>query len=261
MTSTQHKQYPQYHFLLVASLIGLVGLAVMLLLLHPASTLARPRAAAASSATASSATASNDVISAEDHDGWRQTQAGWKFQKSDGSFARSEWIQTADGRVWHFDDAGIMQTGWIKVSGFWFYMGHNGARTTGWQKVNGSWYYLNPSGIMLTGWIQAHDSDGVRHTYYLQDNGVLLTGWQKLKGDAPLSTEPRWFFFNGSGELQTGWQKINDWWYLFNDSYRTSDGIAYVDADVEPNAMLTGWQKVNGTWYFLGGNGAMFTGW
>ena len=46
-----------------------------------------------------------------------------------------------------------MQTGWVSVNGYWYYMDQWGAMCTGWISVGGHWYYLNESGAMCTGWI------------------------------------------------------------------------------------------------------------
>lgn len=58
-----------------------------------------------------------------------------------------------------------MQTGWIKLSGKWYYLNGSGVMQTGWEKISDKWYYLNGSGVMTTNqWVG---------NYYLKSNGEM----------------------------------------------------------------------------------------
>ena len=52
----------------------------------------------------------------------------------DGNFIDNTW--------YYFNDAGIMQTGWLKDNETWYYLSESGAMKIGWVKDNGAWYYL-----------------------------------------------------------------------------------------------------------------------
>ena len=57
-----------------------------------------------------------------------------------------------------------METGWVSVSGSWYYLNAYGEMVTGWAYVNNNWYYMYLSGVMATntvinGW--KIDSSGV----------------------------------------------------------------------------------------------------
>ena len=46
-----------------------------------------------------------------------------------------------------------MLTGWINVSGTWYYANASGAMVTGWLNIGGTWFYLDGSGAMVAnGW-------------------------------------------------------------------------------------------------------------
>lgn len=64
-----------------------------------------------------------------------------------------------------------MQTGWVNVSGTWYYLnpisdGTRGAMKTGWINDRGTWYYLYPNGAM------AHDT--TINGYRLGSNGAWI---------------------------------------------------------------------------------------
>ena len=140
--------------------------------------------------------------------------------------------QKVEGKWYYLDENGEKQTDWQKVDGKWYYLDKDGVMQTGWQKINGKWYYMNASGAMLTGWQKIGGK-----WYYMNTSGAMQTGWQKISG--------KWYYMNTSGAMLTGWQKISGKWYYMNPS----------------GAMLTGWQKIGGKWYYMNTSGAMQTGW
>ncbi len=56
-----------------------------------------------------------------------------------------------------------MATGWLHISGTWYYFHDNGAMATGWLHIGGTWYYLHDSGAMAANCTL--DIDGVSYTY------------------------------------------------------------------------------------------------
>ncbi len=111
------------------------------------------------------------------------TEGGKKYYY-DANGNAVKWRRRIDGKLYYFNSAGVLQTGWIKGNN-WFYADSKGVLKTGWQKISGTWYYFNTSGAMQT-------------------------GWQKISGT--------WYYFNTSGAMQVGWQKISGKWYYFNSS-------------------------------------------
>ena len=88
----------------------------------------------------------------------------WVFKLANGERVKS-WAYlsyTANGQTredwYYFDDNNIMKSGWINVSGIWYYLlethnGSYGAMAKGWYQENGKWYYLDQnSGAMQVGW-------------------------------------------------------------------------------------------------------------
>ena len=101
----------------------------------------------------------------------------WKFQKSDGSYAKNEWARIND-KWYHFDGNSHMQTGWILDGDKWYKLGSDGSMHTGWVKeeTDGQWYYLDESGAMMTGWVFVNGK-----WYYLNPVTQGNTGWQNAE--------------------------------------------------------------------------------
>ena len=158
---------------------------------------------------------------------WVSSNGRWWWQETDGSYPISCW-QTIDGKCYHFDSSGYMQTGWLKVDGNWYWLGNDGAARTGWQQINGAWYWFENDGRMATGW-QTIDAK----RYLFAGSGSMMTGWQQTGGS--------WYYLGGSGAMATGWQSIGGTWYWFNES-----GI-----------MATGWFKPDESYYYANSSGAM----
>lgn len=97
----------------------------------------------------------------------------WKYKKADGSYAVNTW-ENINGKWYHFDREGNMQTGWILDGQTWYKLGTDGAMLTGWVKdeSDGFWYYLDESGAMKVGWIVVNG-----RWYYLNPLSKGHTGW------------------------------------------------------------------------------------
>ena len=77
--------------------------------------------------------------------GWSLTGEGWRYMSVEGQYQAARWFQDTDGRWYHFDRNGIMQTGWFQdASGVWYFLATDtGAMKTGWhQDPDGKWYFL-----------------------------------------------------------------------------------------------------------------------
>lgn len=77
-------------------------------------------------------------------------KTSWSYVMPDGSRAKNVWVQTPDGKWYHMDQDGIMQTGWFyDQNGKWYYLKQDGSMATGWVLIGQRYYYLNPSGDMV----------------------------------------------------------------------------------------------------------------
>ncbi len=98
--------------------------------------------------------------------GWMQDANGWRYKKSNGSYAGGEWqLVEAGGRTdwYHFNAQGYVEGGWLTdTDGHRYYLydtndSRFGYMLTGWQQIDGQWYYFNiqstdaaPQGALLT---------------------------------------------------------------------------------------------------------------
>ena len=97
---------------------------------------------------------------------------------------------------YHFNDKGIMETGWIRdESGNWYYCntekeGRFGKMQTGWRhdSADENWYYLIPEGgAMATGWRKIGEK-----WYYFETAGAGVYAYDPV--------EERWSYGGGSGK-------------------------------------------------------------
>lgn len=100
---------------------------------------------------------------------WKQDANGWWFQKTDGSYAKSEWGQL-NGKWYWFNDQGYMATGWIPLNGVWYFLNTDGTmESSNWILLNGTWYYLNANGSMAANqWIPSNEK-----WYYVNQDGAM----------------------------------------------------------------------------------------
>lgn len=80
-------------------------------------------------------------------EGWILGSKGWWYQYKDGTWAVG-WkvLPWSGGKNWfYFDASGWMKTGWIKDTGWWYYLDPaTGAMQTGWLQYHGKRCYLEP---------------------------------------------------------------------------------------------------------------------
>ena len=135
---------------------------------------------------------------------WKQNKAGWYYEYSDGSYAKSEWLKIG-GKWYYFNAKGYMVKNWQKIGKKWYYFGSNGKMRSGWQKISGKWYYFA--------------------------SGAMSTGWKKLSG--------KWYYFDKDGSMVTGKKTIGGKEYTFDsngvmkeEASRPSDTKSYANAKV-----------------------------
>ena len=176
--------------------------------------------------------------------------SGWRYIKNDGT--KSTGKMSIDGKIYIFNSAGEMCTGWTYYGNAWYYLERSGEAKKGWYKEGRTWYYLTGDGSMKTGRLDLGSS-----SFLFNNSGAMQTGWAWYGG--------KWYYMDSNGYMKRGWLwNGGHWYYLTSDgSMKTgwlTDGKAkyYLNAD---GSMKTGWLKTGGKWYFLNSSGAMKTGW
>ena len=119
----------------------------------PGSSMSTGSTTAQSTSTGTTASASSSGSSASTAASGKWVDAGdgkKKYQKSDGSYYTSAWLDL-DGKTYFFGSDSIMCTGWKRFT-------------------NSDWYYFNPQdGSMVAGkWVTQNGK-----SYYLQQNGTM----------------------------------------------------------------------------------------
>ena len=117
--------------------------------------------------------------------GWENTDRGWKYKESDGSYVTNTWKQV-DGIWYFFDGDGYITTSWRQIDGAWYFFNASGAMVTGWVQSGNDWYYMNPSGAMATGWVQSGND-----WYYMSPSGAMLSNTTTSDGYR-LDASGRW---------------------------------------------------------------------
>lgn len=117
--------------------------------------------------------------------GWENTDRGWKYKESNGSYVTNTWKQV-DGIWYFFDGEGHIATSWRQIDGAWYFFNASGAMLTGWVQSGNDWYYLNPSGAMATGWVQSGND-----WYYMSPSGAMLSNTTTADGYR-LDASGRW---------------------------------------------------------------------
>ena len=117
--------------------------------------------------------------------GWENTDRGWKYKESNGSYVTNTWKQV-DGIWYFFDGEGYITTSWRQINGVWYFFNASGAMVTGWVQSGNDWYYMNSSGAMATGWVQSGND-----WYYMSPSGAMLSNTTTADGYR-LDASGRW---------------------------------------------------------------------
>ena len=182
-----------------------------------------------------------NVQSADTIGQWVTEANAWRYQLGDETYLVSDWVSSGgrwyyldeygymvhdtsvliNGKLYRFDAAGVLLTGWVYQNRNWYYYDNNGIMQTGWVKVANKWYYLDAEGMMLVGWLF---KDG--KWYYLTSDGSMKTGWLK---------DGAWYFLDNSGAMMTGWVRVGGKYYFLDKGgamlTNTWVGNYYVDGN------------------------------
>ncbi|MBQ3393360.1 MAG: N-acetylmuramoyl-L-alanine amidase [Lachnospiraceae bacterium] len=108
------------------------------------------------------------------------------------------WMNTNNQR-YHSDEWGVVQTGWQKISGKWYYFrpAWNGAAAKGLCRIDGKGYLFGADYAMRTNaWMNTNG-----HRYHSDEWGVVQTGWRKIADCL--------YYFGKSGAMYTGKKTID----------------------------------------------------
>jgi len=75
---------------------------------------------------------------------WQQNGDNWKYQNDDGAYITNNWYQDIEGKWYHFDGNGNMQTGWISDGDKEYYLSDAGVMLT--NSVTPDGCYVNDTG-------------------------------------------------------------------------------------------------------------------
>lgn len=131
---------------------------------------------------------------------WEKMENQWRWRKSDGTYAVSSWEFIQD-KWYHFDEIGIMQTGWILDQDTWYYLNEDGSMAENQWIFNGQrWYFVNTGGSMAKEqWVANGNS-----WYYVNTDGVMEVN--------------HWV---------TGTDGV--WYYMMPDGRMAADTVIFVD--------------------------------
>lgn len=66
------------------------------------------------------------MVGMEKQSGWQKDDDMWRWLNGDGTYAKNEW-KKVDGKWYHFDNHGWMQTGWLELEEKWYYLKSDGS--------------------------------------------------------------------------------------------------------------------------------------
>lgn len=66
------------------------------------------------------------MVGTEKKSGWQQDNDMWWWIKEDGTYVKNDWLNV-DGKWYHFDNHGWMQTGWLELEERWYYLKPDGS--------------------------------------------------------------------------------------------------------------------------------------
>ena len=110
----------------------------------------------------------------DDVTGWYEEE-GRVYYLENGQ--RLQGFFQVDGIVYHQNEEGFLDTGWIEDGGLRYYFNANGSMAAGWLVLPEGTYYMGVDGTMVIGWL---DLGGT--SYYFGEDGVMFTGYHVIDG-------------------------------------------------------------------------------
>lgn len=102
---------------------------------------------------------------------WDDQQKFWKYQLTDGSFAKG-WRNIENVKYFFKEDNSLVHSCWYPIDEEWYHFDKQGIMQTGWLEDDANWYYLDETGKMLKSQFALKDGK----TYYLGSDGAIVKG-------------------------------------------------------------------------------------
>ena len=112
---------------------------------------------------------------------WIYDNIGWRFLKSDGTYANDEWCEVSWNRRpnwYHFNSNGYADGGWFTDTDghrYYLYNDHDGAfgrMLTGWNEIDGLWYYFNTANTTTASLGSLFTSGTTPDGYHVNADGI-----------------------------------------------------------------------------------------
>ncbi|MBQ5334794.1 MAG: hypothetical protein J6Z45_02480 [Oscillospiraceae bacterium] len=164
-------------------------------------------------------------------------------------------LQEIEGRLYFFDEAGVMQTGFHEAGDSIYYFNPDGGEAMrGIREIDGKTYaFDDESYVRLTGLVE---KSGVLRCF--GEDGVMLTeAWYRGEEDS--------YYFDADGRGANGSRTLDGDIYAFSGGKMlrniftgSSEGVRWYGND---GKMRIGTAVINGSSYLFGEDGLMLTGW
>ena len=205
---------------------------------------------------------------------WAELEGNWYYFDAQGYAVTGN--HEINGFIYHFDDTGILQTGWTEIGLAKEYVTDEPAVLTGWQQLDGDTYYFDTNGVMVSGHVEldtapdflistasdasadiTQDEDSSQPTLYIfNDDGKLASGWQT-------DTRDNKYYVNQNGTLATGHINIDGELYLLDDTGHPRTGWINENGDRyyyhSTGAVTKGLTKLEDTYYTFDDKGKLVT--
>ena len=166
---------------------------------------------------------------------------------ADGKLVKNTWV-TIDGKTYHSDGEGLVQTGIKRINNAVYYFTNAGVRATGWRAANGKRFYFNSDGVRAYGWKTVNGKK-----YYLTPQ--MVTGANKIGGN--------WYYFGSNGVMQTGKVQRDGNTYFYDGSGKLQTGTVVIDGityNTGSSGIITnGIKEENGNIYIYNENQELIT--
>ena len=122
---------------------------------------------------------------------------------------------------------GIMQKGFVRINGYYYYFDSKGFMATGFRNLIGHRFYFASNGHMVTGLRKIG-----KYKYYFRINGWMVKGFVKIGKSK--------YYFNKNGRMVKGSRKIGKSYYYFLKNGKMKKGF------LRKKGKLYYYSKING---------------
>jgi glucan-binding YG repeat protein len=228
-----------------------------------------------------------------DAPGWHKSEEG-RYYISSQTGDRLRGFYQIGKHLYYFNEDGLVETGWVTITGYQGYADPKGRLVMGDHKIRGILYHFQQTdGQLYTGWVTLGDTvycydetgaprSGYYHEngslWYLNKDGSVYIGYRELEDgktyyfsedgqalDAFATIDGKRYYFDGSGNRVSGWYKTMDGWYLFDENGVVQTGWQERDDQkyyyMPSGELAQGWQTVDGALRYFNEDGTLAQGW